>query len=145
MLPGLAGIVPMEAKLGQNASDGGGLLVCELNPNPLANNLSNIKKARCFATEQRQQLLGVKRAIRPPEGEVDLRSVFRFLNGVRLFGLALEPGFLIFLCIGFHGLFLCSAVRFGLSPFNQKDRAARRPVGVIFRGYRVRPPAKSGW
>jgi hypothetical protein len=38
----------MEAKLGQNAGDLDELLVYELNPNPLADDFSQRKKARSF-------------------------------------------------------------------------------------------------
>ena len=81
----------MKAKLGQNAGYGGRLLIRELNPNPLANYLGDFKKARCFIAEQRQQFLGVESAIRPPEGEVDLRSVFSILCSAQLFGSVCRP------------------------------------------------------
>ncbi len=96
MLPRLAGIVPMEAKFGQNARDSGRLFVVKLNPNPFANDLGQFIKARSFTAKQRQQMLGIKAAIKPPNGEVNLRSVFKFFLDVRLLGSALEPGFGIF-------------------------------------------------
>jgi hypothetical protein len=99
----------MEAKLGKNAGDGRGLLVGELNPNPLANHFGNLEKPGCIATEQRQQFLSFQRSIGPPEGEINFRSVF----SAQLFGSAQEPRFLIFLCGSFHGLFfvLCRSSR----------------------------------
>ena len=48
VLPRLAGVVPMETKLGQNAGDFGRLLLLELNPNPFANHFGQFKKARGF-------------------------------------------------------------------------------------------------
>jgi hypothetical protein len=109
VLPCLPGVVPMEAKLGKNAGDRRGLLVGELNPNPLPNHFGNLEKARRIAAEQRQQLLGFQCPICPPEGEVNLRSVL----SAQLFGSAQEPLFLILFCGSFHGLFfvLCRSSR----------------------------------
>jgi hypothetical protein len=109
VLPRLPGVVPMKPKLGQNAGDGRGLLVRELNPNPLPNNLGNLEKAGRFATEQGQQFLGFQCPVRVPTRMINLRSQF----SARLFGSAQEPVFLIFLCGGFHGLFfvLCCSFR----------------------------------
>jgi hypothetical protein len=45
VLPSLPGVVPVEAKLGQNAGDRRGLFVRELNPDPLSNYLGNLEEA----------------------------------------------------------------------------------------------------
>ena len=125
-----AGCCSMEAKLGQNAGDRRRLLVGELNPDPLANHFGNLEKARRIAAEERQQLLGFQRTIRPPEGEINLRSVF----SAQLFGSAQVPLFLIFLCGSFHGLF------FGTLPFvsfcrsDQKTAKQGWPAGVALEG-----------
>ena len=65
----------MEAKLGQNAGDCGGLFVRELNPNPLANHLGEFKKVRRLALKQGQQFFGVERAIRLTAGEINLPQI----------------------------------------------------------------------
>ncbi len=44
VLPRLAGAVPMEAKLGENASHFGGLLARKLNPDPFADDLGSLKE-----------------------------------------------------------------------------------------------------
>jgi hypothetical protein len=54
VLPRLAFVVPMKAKLGQNSGDGGGLFLGKLNPNPFADNLRQFKKLRGFPAEQGQ-------------------------------------------------------------------------------------------
>jgi hypothetical protein len=77
MLPSLAGIVPMETKLRQDTSNVFGLLIRELNPNPLADDLGHGKEARRVIVEQLQQFLGRERAIISPQGEIDLRKVSR--------------------------------------------------------------------
>jgi len=74
VLPSLPGVIPVEAKLGQNAGDRRGLLVRELNPNSLANHFGNLEEAGRIAAEERQQLLGFECPIRPAEVEINLRS-----------------------------------------------------------------------
>jgi len=49
VLPRPTGVVPMEAKLGQNAGDCGGLLARKLNPHPFADNLGEFKELRRLA------------------------------------------------------------------------------------------------
>ena len=66
VLPCLPSVVPMEPKLRQNAGDGRRLLIRELNPNPLPNNLGNLKKAGRFTAKQRQQFVGFQRPVRVP-------------------------------------------------------------------------------
>lgn len=107
VLPRLAGVVPMETKLGQNAGDFGRLLPVKLNPNPLANHFGQFKEARGFRAQQRKQLVRIQRPIRGAFPEINLRS---FLCA-QLFGSVLEPRFRILSCC-FHGLFfvLCCSV-----------------------------------
>ena len=49
VLPRLLGIIPMEAKLGQDARDCRRLFAGELNPNPLPNHLGNLEESRRIA------------------------------------------------------------------------------------------------
>jgi hypothetical protein len=109
VLPNPPGVVPVEAKLSENAGDGRRLLIGELYPNPLPDNFGHFKKAGCFTAKQGQQFLSFQFLIGSPEGEINLRSVF----SARLFGSAQEPFILFFLCGGFHGLFfvLCCSSR----------------------------------
>jgi hypothetical protein len=65
----------VEPKLGQNAGDGRRLLVGELNPNPLPNHFGNLIEAGRIVAEQRQEFVSFQDAIRPAEGEINLRSV----------------------------------------------------------------------
>ena len=60
VLPSLAGVVPMETKLGQNASNFGRLLLLKLNPNPFANHFGQFKEARGFRAQQREQLVCIQ-------------------------------------------------------------------------------------
>jgi len=76
----------MKTKLGQNAGDGRWLLVGKLNPNPLANHFGNVKKVRCLAAEQRQQIFGFHLAVCPAQLHVNFWSVSR----AQLFGTALS-------------------------------------------------------
>ena len=91
MLPRLAGVIPMEAKLSQNHRDFGRLLVRELNPNPTANHFRPLKEFRSLAAEQRQQVFSFQSAIRAAQCQVN----FRQLLCVKLFGSALKSRFLI--------------------------------------------------
>ena len=92
MLPRFAGVVPMEAKLGQNPRDFGRLLVRELNPNPLANHFRQFKEFRRLIPQQREQVFRFQAAICAACLQVNLRQ----LLGVQLFGSALESRFLFF-------------------------------------------------
>src|SRR5215469_7413575 len=100
MLPTLAGVVPVEAKLRQLLANLGGGNLAKLNPNPLANNLGNVKKARRFLPQQSQQIFCFQCSVCVAQSKVNLRQ----LLCVKLFGSALESRFLI-LCFRFHGLF----------------------------------------
>ena len=60
VLPRLAGVVPMEAKLGQKAGDFGRLLPFKLNPNPFANHFGQFKEARGFRAQQREQFVCIQ-------------------------------------------------------------------------------------
>jgi hypothetical protein len=60
MLPRLAVVVPMEAKLRQNTRDAGWLLFRELNPAPLADDFDKREELRGFAFEQFQQMLRIE-------------------------------------------------------------------------------------
>ena len=91
MLPRLAGVVPMEAKLGQNPRDFGRLLVRELNPNPTANHFRPFKEFRCLIPQQREQVFRFQSAVSAACRQVNLRQLF----SVQLFGSALESRFLI--------------------------------------------------
>jgi len=91
MLPRLACVIPMEAKLGQNHRDFGRLLVRELNPNPTANHFRPFKEFRSLAAEQRQQAFRFQSAVSAACLQVNLRQLF----SVQLFGSALESRFLI--------------------------------------------------
>ena len=72
MLPRLAGLIPVETKLGQDARDRDWLLVCELNPDPFSDDLRQFKELGRLAFKQVQQLPGFKRAIRRPAAEINL-------------------------------------------------------------------------
>ena len=60
VLPRLAGVVPLETELRQNAGDFGRLLPVKLNPNPFANHFGQFKEARDFRAQQREQLVRVQ-------------------------------------------------------------------------------------
>jgi hypothetical protein len=86
MLPRLAALVPMEAKLSQNAGDCGRLLLGKLYPHPFANHFSEFKKLRRFAFKQGKQPLGVECSIRFTAGKVNLPRIC----SAEWFGTALE-------------------------------------------------------
>jgi len=65
----------VEAKLGQNAGDCGGLLARKLNPHPFADNLGEFKELRPLALKQGKQPLGVERPIRLAANEVNLPRI----------------------------------------------------------------------
>ena len=71
VLPDLPLVVPMKPELGQTCRNLTWLLLLELNPNPLADNLGEIEKARCLLLEQLNDALGAQLPIRPAAGEVD--------------------------------------------------------------------------
>ena len=71
VLPDLPLVVPVEPKLGELARNLAGLLVGELNPDPLANDLGQLQEAGRFLLEQHQDPLGGQLAIRPAAGEID--------------------------------------------------------------------------
>ena len=70
VLPNLPLVVPMKPKLGETCRNLTRLLLLELNPNPLADNLGQLKEARCLALQQLDDALGVQLPIRPAAGEV---------------------------------------------------------------------------
>jgi hypothetical protein len=72
MLPRFAGVVPMEAKLGQNASHFGGLPARKLNPDPFADDFRQLKELWRLAFKEGQQLFGFERAIRRPAARINL-------------------------------------------------------------------------
>jgi len=86
MLPSLTGEIPVEAKLRENTGNLGRLLFRKLNPNPVANNFSQLEKPRRFASQERQQLPRFKRAVCIPPCKINSAVSY----GVRLFGSALE-------------------------------------------------------
>jgi hypothetical protein len=88
MLPSLPGVVPMKAKLGENAGDRGRLLVGELNPNPLPNHFGQLEKARSLGSEKRKNLLGVQCPVETPERQIDRRSAIGMTVKAQLFGSA---------------------------------------------------------
>ena len=88
VLPGLALVVPVKPKLGQNGGDLAGLLLCEVNPDPLADNLGNIEEARCFLLEQGQNPIGGQLTIRPAAGEIDRRERWTLRRWLCLCGCA---------------------------------------------------------
>src|ERR1041384_4082333 len=63
VLPCLPLVVPMEAKLREGAGHLTGLLVGELDPDPLADNLGETEELRCLGAEQLQDARGGKLAI----------------------------------------------------------------------------------
>ena len=71
VLPDLPLVVPMKPKLGEPCRNVTRLLVGELNPDPLADNLGEIEKSRCLPLEQQNDALGAQLPIRPATGEVD--------------------------------------------------------------------------
>ena len=71
VLPRLAFVVPMKAKLGQCRSDGNGLLAVKLNPNPFADDFGGGKEIRGFAAKQSQQLFSVQGTIRKTAFQID--------------------------------------------------------------------------
>ena len=74
VLPRLASVVPMEAKLREGRGDFAGLLLGELNPDPLADYFGQLVEARCLGAEQREQLVGGQLAVGLPSGEVYTRE-----------------------------------------------------------------------
>ena len=72
VLPDLPLVVPVETELGELARNLAGLLVGELNPDPLADDLGQLKEAGRFLLEQLNDTLGAQLPIRPATGEVDL-------------------------------------------------------------------------
>ena len=75
VLPSLAGVVPMKAKLGKRGSDFTGLLVGELNPDPTADNLGHVEESGRFIAKQGKQLLGGQCPVRLTSCEVDPRKL----------------------------------------------------------------------
>jgi hypothetical protein len=74
VLPNLAAVVPMKAKLREFGGDLRWLLAFKLNPNPLANDFGQFPKARGFLLEQRQQAVSRQTAISTPFNQVNLRQ-----------------------------------------------------------------------
>jgi hypothetical protein len=69
VLPNLAFPIPMKAKLRKLGGHGGGLFLRKLNPNPLADNLTQFPKARGLVIKHVQHFVRRKSAIEksPPE------------------------------------------------------------------------------
>ena len=86
MLPRLAHIVPVKAKLGQFLPHCQRWFNLELNPHPFADDLGALEETRRLAAKQIQQPPCVQRTIQPPFDEVNLGSVSR----ARWFGTALK-------------------------------------------------------
>src|ERR1041384_6960399 len=74
VLPCLPLVVPMEAKLRERAGHLAGLLVGELDPHPLADNLGEAEKLRRLSAEQLQHPVGGKLAILAALLEVERRQ-----------------------------------------------------------------------
>jgi hypothetical protein len=76
VLPDLAAVVPMEAKLRQNRGDFAGLLSLKLNPNPFANDFGEISKIRGFLPNQVQQGFHRQCPVLISASEINLRQLF---------------------------------------------------------------------
>ena len=85
MLPQLTPRIPMEAKFGEQSGDLEGRNLLELNPNPLSNDLGQLKQAGPGAMEKRQDFPGGALPIGAAGGKVDLPGT-RFRSGLRLGG-----------------------------------------------------------
>ena len=70
VLPDLAAAVPMKTELRQGSRGFLRLLLPELNPNPLADNVSYPPELRGFGLEQGQQLLCVQLPVVFPQLEI---------------------------------------------------------------------------
>ena len=64
MLPDLAAVVPMEAKLREFSGDLAGLFFLELNPNPIPNHLGNFPKFRGLGLQKLQNPRQRQRAVK---------------------------------------------------------------------------------
>jgi hypothetical protein len=153
----------METELRELGGDGAGLLLREANPNPFTDNLGNLKETRGFATQQRNQFVGVQLAVGVTAGEVNrgqvalpITIVFPVRAGLatggcrvvvcaQLFGSVLEPCLAV-LVFGFHGLFfvLCCSSSV-CRPAQKKAAQQGSSVGVIFRGKPRDAPVKAAW
>jgi hypothetical protein len=91
MLPCLAYLVPMKAKLGQNAGDCCRLLFGKRNPDPFADNLGELKKLRRLALKQGKQLRRVEGTIHFAANEINLYPINLFaVCRAERFGTVLE-------------------------------------------------------
>jgi hypothetical protein len=76
VLPNPPPAVPMEAKLRQLRGHVARLLLLKLNPNPLADNLTQFPKAGCLTVEQVNDLRGGKSPILKPQLEINRMQRF---------------------------------------------------------------------
>jgi hypothetical protein len=76
VLPNLTPPVPMKTKLRQFRRHIARLLICKLNPNPFADNLAQLPKARSLMVEHVQNFRCRKPAIVKPLPEINLRQLF---------------------------------------------------------------------
>jgi hypothetical protein len=74
VLPDLAAVVPMKAKLRKFGGNLRWLLSFKLNPNPFANDFGQFPKARGFLSEQGQQAVSRQTAISTPFDQVNFRQ-----------------------------------------------------------------------
>ena len=105
----------MKAKLRKLAGDFGRLLLAELDPDPLADDLRHVVEGGRLGAEQDKQGLGAKLAVGFPFGHVDTRA--RVAAAVaaaagcpcphhRFAGLDREPlQLFVLICVCFHNLF----------------------------------------
>ena len=74
VLPSLALVVPMKAELREYRGDFAGLLLGELNPDPLADNLGQVEEAGRFLLEECKNLVGRQLSVGLTAGVVDSRQ-----------------------------------------------------------------------
>ena len=96
VLPCLPLVVPMEAELGELRGDVARLLVLELDPNPVADNLREVEELRGLVLQQTKDLLGGERPPLAALPEINRRQRRRLRLGCRvllslMIGTAREP------------------------------------------------------